>query len=197
MTRNKHNNMTKEEIQNAPVDVEHELPQGDASSDTIAGTSAGTQETKVSEVERLKSENALLLDRLARLQAEFENFRKRSLREQQEFREYALSDALKQLPPILDSLDRALKAEGVSVEDFRAGIELIDRQFHDVLTRLGVEPIAAQGQPFDPSLHQAIQMVETDDVPDNHVIDELQRGYRLRDRVLRAAMVRVAQNPNQ
>ena len=80
MTRNKHNNMTKEEIQNAPVDVEHELPQGDASSDTIAGTSAGTQETKVSEVERLKSENALLLDRLARLQAEFENFRKRSQR---------------------------------------------------------------------------------------------------------------------
>ena len=76
--------------------------------------------------------------------------------------------------------------EGVSVEDFRSGVELIDRQFHDVLTRLGVEPIAAQGQPFDPNLHQAIQMVETTEVPDHHVIDELQRGYRLRDRVLRA-----------
>jgi molecular chaperone GrpE len=186
MTRNKYNKMTNEEIQNAPMDVEHELPQGDASGDT--------PDTKVSEVEKLKSENALLLDRLARLQAEFENFRKRSLREQQEFREYALSDALKQLLPILDSLDRALKAEGVSVEDFRSGVELIDRQFHDVLTRLGVEPIAAQGQPFDPSLHQAIQMVETTEVPDHHVLDELQRGYRLRDRVLRAAMVRVAEN---
>jgi molecular chaperone GrpE len=168
------------------MDVEHELPQGDASSDTA--------EAKVSEAEKLKSENALLLDRLARLQAEFENFRKRSQREQQEFREYALSDTLKQLLPILDSLDRALKTEGMSVEDFRSGIELIDRQFHDVLTRLGVEPIAAQGQPFDPSLHQAIQMVETTEVPDHHVLDELQRGYRLRDRVLRAAMVRVAQN---
>ena len=87
--------------------------------------------------------------------------------------------------------------EGVSAEDLRSGVELIDRQFHDVLARLGVEPIAAQGQPFDPSLHQAIQMVETDEVPDNHVIDELQRGYRLRDRVLRAAMVRVAQKPNK
>jgi molecular chaperone GrpE len=190
MTRNKHNDMTNEEIQNGPVDVEHELLQGDASTDTISVN----QETKVSEAEKLKSENALLLDRLARLQAEFENFRKRSLREQQEFREYALSDALKQVLPILDSLDRALKAEGVSVEDFHSGVELIDRQFHDVLTRLGVEPIAAQGQPFDPSLHQAIQMVETTEVPDHHVLDELQRGYRLRDRVLRAAMVRVAQN---
>jgi len=182
--------MTEEELQNTPVDVEHELSQGDPGSDT----NAGTLEAKVSEVEKLKSENALLLDRLARMQAEFENFRKRSQREQVEFREYALSDALKQLLPILDSLDRALKTEGMSVEDFRSGIELIDRQFHDVLTRLGVEPIAAQGQPFDPSLHQAIQMVETTEVADHHVLDELQRGYRLRDRVLRAAMVRVAQN---
>jgi molecular chaperone GrpE len=168
------------------MDVEHELPQGDSGGDPA--------EAKVSEVEKLKAENAQLLDRVARQQAEFENFRKRSQREQQEFREYALSDALKQLLPILDSLDLALKTEGISVKDFRSGIELIDRQFHDVLTRLGVEPIVAQGQPFDPSLHQAIQMVETTEVPDHHVLDELQRGYRLRDRVLRAAMVRVAQN---
>src|SRR5208282_5325346 len=124
MTRNKNNNMTKEEIQNTPMDVEHELEQGDASSDSV--------ETKISEMEKLKSENALLLDRLARMQAEFENFRKRSQREQVEFREYALSDTLKQLLPILDSLDRALKTEGMSVADFHSGIELIDRQFHDV-----------------------------------------------------------------
>jgi molecular chaperone GrpE len=189
MTRNKKDIMTKEETQNTPADVELELPQGDASEDTAS--------VQPSEVDKLKSENALYLDRLARLQAEFENFRKRSLREQQEFREYALSDSLKQLLPILDSLDLALKAEGVSAEDFRSGVELIDRQFHDVLSRLGVEPIAAQGQPFDPNQHHAIQMVETDEVPDNHVLDELQRGYRLRDRILRAAMVRVAQNSNK
>ena len=176
------------------MDVEHELEQGDAGSDTNTGTISANPEAQLSEVEKLKAENALLLDRLARMQAEFENFRKRSQREQQEYRGYALADALKQLLPILDSLDRALKTEGMSVADFHSGIELIDRQFHDVLTRLGVEPIAAQGQPFDPSLHQAIQMVETTEVPDHHVIDELQRGYRLRDRILRAAMVRVAQN---
>ena len=181
--------MTNDDIQNPPVDVEHELAQGDVSDDTVS--------TQPSEIDQLKSENALYLDRLARMQAEFENFRKRSQREQQEFRDYALTDFLKQLLPILDSLDRALKVEDISTADFRSGVELIDRQFHDVLTRLGVEPIAAQGQPFDPSLHQAIQMVESDEVPDHQVIDELQRGYRLRDRVLRAAMVRVAQNPNK
>jgi molecular chaperone GrpE len=181
--------MTNEDIQNPPVDMEHELAQGDASDDTV--------DSLPSEIDKLKSENALYLDRLARLQAEFENFRKRSQREQQEFREYALTDFLKQLLPILDSLDRALQVEDISTADFRSGVELIDRQFHDVLTRLGVEPIASQGQPFDPNLHQAIQMVESSEVPDHHVIDELQRGYRLRDRVLRAAMVRVAQNPNK
>jgi molecular chaperone GrpE len=177
---------TNEDFENTPVDVEHELPQGDTNDDT-----------QPSELEKLKSDNAMYLDRLARLQAEFDNFRKRNQREQVEFREYALSDTLKQLLPILDSLDRATKVEDVSAEDLRSGVELIDRQFHDVLTRLGVEPIAAAGQPFDPNLHQAIQMVETTEIPDHHVIDELQRGYRLRDRVLRAAMVRVAQNPSK
>jgi molecular chaperone GrpE len=187
MIRNKKANMkTNEDFENTPVDVEHELPQGDTNDDT-----------QPSELEKLKSDNAMYLDRLARLQAEFDNFRKRNQREQVEFREYALSDTLKQLLPILDSLDRATKVEDVSAEDLRSGVELIDRQFHDVLTRLGVEPIAAAGQPFDPNLHQAIQMVETTEIPDHHVIDELQRGYRLRDRVLRAAMVRVAQNPSK
>jgi molecular chaperone GrpE len=181
--------MTNEDIENPPVDVEHELAQGDASDDTVS--------VQPSEIDKLKSENALYLDRLARMQAEFENFRKRNQREQQEFREYALAEFLKQLLPILDSLDRALKVKDISYADFRDGVELIDRQFHDVLTRIGVEPITAQGQPFDPNLHQAIQMVESAEVPDHHVIDELQRGYRLRDRVLRAAMVRVAQSSNK
>ncbi len=182
------------------LDLEHELPQAEDQSAAEPGAPEASQAARSSvsqqesELERLKAENAGYLDRLARLQAEFDNFRKRSAREQQDFRDYALVDALKQVLPILDSLDRALKTENASTEDFRAGVELIDRQFHDVLTRLGVEPIPAAGQPFDPNLHQAIQMVETDSVPDNHVVDELQRGYRIKDRLLRPAMVRVAQN---
>lgn len=182
------------------LDLDHELPQAEEDrqgaaevrdSEPQGAREASKQE---SEVERLKSENAGYLDRLARLQAEFDNFRKRNQREQQDFRDYALADALKQVLPLLDSLDRALKTENASTDDFRSGVELIDRQFHDVLTKLGVEPISAVGQAFDPNLHQAVHMVESDSVPDNHVVDELQRGYRIKNRLLRPAMVRVAQN---
>ncbi len=178
-----------------PLDVDHELPpSSDAPESAASAPSAAAPEPAAPEDElaRLKAESAGYLDRLARLQAEFENYRKRNVREQQEFRDYALAGALKQLLPILDSLDRALKTPGATAENFRAGIELIDRQFHDALSRLGVEPIAAEG-PFDPALHQAVQMVDSDAVPENHVVDELQRGYRLKDRLLRPAMVRVAQ----
>ena len=169
------------------LDLEHELP------------SAEVEETPAveSELEALRAEKANYLDRLARLQAEFDNFRKRSVRDQQDFRDYALAEALKSLLPILDSLDRALKTTGVSVEDFRSGIELIDKQFHDALSKLGVEPVGAEGETFDPNLHQAVQMVDTDEVEDHRVIDELQRGYRIKDRLLRPAMVRVASNPKK
>jgi molecular chaperone GrpE len=147
------------------------------------------------ELEKARVERAAYLDRAARLQAEFDNFRKRNAKQQQEYREYALAEALTTLLPILDSLDRALKTNAVSVEDFRSGIELIDKQFHDALAKLGVQPVPAEGELFDPNLHQAVQMVETSDTEDNHVIDELQRGYKLKDRLLRPAMVRVARNP--
>jgi len=175
------------------LDLEHELPQAEDES-TQQGSSTTQPSQLEAELENLKAEKATYLDRLARLQAEFDNYRKRAAKEQQDFRDYALADALKQVLPILDSLDRALKTENASTDDFRAGVDLIDRQFHDVLSRLGVEPIQAAGQPFDPNMHQAIQMVDTDEVADNHVVDELQRGYKIKDRLLRPAMVRVAQN---
>lgn len=177
------------------LDIEHELPVGEEEDVTQPGTPQPSQ--LEAELENLKAEKATYLDRLARLQAEFDNFRKRNAREQQDFRDYALADALKQVLPILDSLDRALKTTNASADDFRSGIELIDRQFHDMLSRLGVEPIQATGQPFDPNLHQAIQMVQSEDVAENHVVDELQRGYKIKDRLLRPAMVRVAQKSNQ
>jgi molecular chaperone GrpE len=90
-----------------------------------------------------------------------------------------------------------VKTKAVSLEDFRSGIELIDKQFHDALAKIGVEPLEAEGQAFDPNFHQAVQMVDTDEVEDNHVIDELQRGYKLKDRLLRPAMVRVARNASR
>ena len=134
------------------------------------------------------------MDRLARLQAEFENARKRAAREQQEYRDYAVTEAIKLLLPILDSFERALQSASTKSGEFRSGVELIYKQLQDALVKLGVQPIVAQGQPFDPHLHQAIEMVETDEVPDHHVVDELQRGYRLKERLLRPAMVRVAKS---
>jgi molecular chaperone GrpE len=179
------------------LDIEHELPSAE-NEDAIPSRSRGggaAMDDPEAELESLRAERASYLDRLARLQAEFDNFRKRSMKEQQDFRDYALAEALKSLLPILDSLDRALNTNATSVQEYLSGIELIDKQFHDALARLGVEPIPAEGELFDPNLHQAVQMVDTADVADNHVIDELQRGYRIKDRLLRPAMVRVASNP--
>jgi molecular chaperone GrpE len=163
------------------LDVEHELP-----------TTESAEAQPDAEFEKLRNERDQYLDRLARLQAEFDNFRKRTAREQLEYRDYAVAEALKSFLPILDSLDRASKSEVSDVEQIRSGIELIDRQFHDALAKLGVQPIPAEGQPFDPNFHQAIQMEDTDEAPDNTVIGELQRGYKIKDRLLRPAMVRVA-----
>jgi len=184
------------------LDVEHELPSAEDEGATASGTtpenggkvaSVPTAELEA-ELEKSRQQCAAYLDRAARIQAEFDNFRKRNARQQEEYREYALADALKTLLPILDSLDRALKTNAASLDEYRSGIELIDKQFHDALARLGVEPVEATGEFFDPNLHQAVQMVDTDEAPDNTVIDELQRGYKLRDRLLRPAMVRVARN---
>ncbi len=186
---------------NADLELDHELPPAEADDSTSTpgdgGKTAQPGSAETDDIEKLRVERAAFLDRAARLQAEFDNFRKRNAKEQQEYRDYALAEALKALLPILDSLDRALKTNAASLEEYRSGIELIDKQFHDALSKLGVQPVPSEGELFDPNLHQAIQMVDTNETADNHVIDELQRGYKLKERLLRPAMVRVAHNPNK
>jgi molecular chaperone GrpE len=170
------------------LDLDHELPAGED------GPAAEVLDVvPMDEYRKLKEERDALYDRAARQQAEFENFRKRSAREQSEFKQYAAADAVKMLLPIVDSLQRALDSAPAD-DKMRQGVELILRQFHDALTRLGVEPVEAKGKLFDPTQHEAIEVVETAEVQDQQVIDELQRGYRLKDRLLRPAMVRVARN---
>jgi molecular chaperone GrpE len=145
-------------------------------------------------LQKLKAERDELRDRLARAQAEFDNARKRTNKEQQEYREYAVADAIKSLLPAMDSLERALQVKSDAAE-LRSGVELIYKQLLGALSKLAVNPIVAKGEPFDPRLHDAIEMVETDEVPDHQVIEELQRGYKFKDRLLRPAMVKVAKNP--
>jgi molecular chaperone GrpE len=184
----------KSQVDPQELDLEHELP---ASDEQDESESVGRQTDSAgadSELQKLKSERDSLLDRLARLQAEFENARKRAAREQQEFRDFATADAIKALLPALDSFERALQSPATQLNEFRGGIELIYKQLQDALNKLGVRPVPAKGERFDPHVHEAIEMVDTTDVPDHQVMDELQRGYKLKDRLLRPAMVRVAQN---
>ena len=182
------------------LDLDRELPAAeDEETGSISITGKAADESAASETEKLRAERDALLDRLARLQAEFDNARKRAVREQQDFREFAAADVIKNFLPILDSFERALKAGGDSnsnsnSNDFRNGIELIYRQFQDALQKIGVQPIVSVGQAFDPRVHEAVEMVDTSEVPDHHVLDELQRGYRYKERLLRPAMVRVARN---
>jgi molecular chaperone GrpE len=181
------------------LDMEHELPSADGDenpSPTAAETSASAGEISSAEFQKLKAERDSLYDRLARAQAEFDNARRRASKEQQDFRDFAAADAIKTLLPVIDSFERALqmKSEG---KDFRSGVELIYKQLQDALGKMGVQAIPAKGEPFDPRYHEAIEMVETSDVPDHEVIEELQRGYKIKERLLRPAMVKVAKNPGK
>ena len=188
----------KSDVDSPALDVDHELAAAAEEDGTQEQAGAGApQVVKSGDFDKLKSERDLLVDRLARLQAEFENARKRSAREQQEFREYALADAVKELLPTLDSFERALQTSAGDRTEFRSGVELIYKQLQDALVKLGLRPIPAQGEPFDPYLHQAIEMVDTYDAEDHHVLEELQRGYKLKDRLLRPSMVKVASNPKR
>jgi molecular chaperone GrpE len=185
----------KSEVKDSGLDLEHELPLGDGNEAVVAET-AEESSAPESEVQKLKAERDSLLDRLQRAQAEFQNARRRASKEQQDFRDYALADSIKSLLPVVDSLERALQVKSDAAE-LRSGVELIHKQLLDALAKLSVNPIEAKGEAFDPRYHEAIEMVETDKVPDHQVTDELQRGYKFKDRLLRPAMVKVAHNPQK
>ncbi len=201
--------MTQEPVQEPVIDPATELPEpadGRAASgeaepavaETAGAAEGAAPEEPVSqaEFEELKAERDRLLDRMARLQAEFDNARKRSERERLEFRDYAAAGVIEQFLPVLDNFELALKSTG-SAHQLRSGVALIVKQMEEVLTRLQVTPVAAVGEAFDPRIHEALGSVDRDDLPDQHVAEEIRRGYRMRDRLLRPALVRVAHNPKQ
>jgi molecular chaperone GrpE len=165
---------------------------------TLAGGEAVVAAETVprTEFDRLKAERDQLVDRLARLQAEFENARKRAERERLEFRDYATGSVVEQFLPVLDNFELALKSDG-SAEQMRSGVTLIVKQMEDVLKQMQVNPVPAVGEAFDPRFHEALGSVERDDLPDQHVAEEIRRGYRLRERLLRPALVRVVHNSKQ
>lgn len=148
-------------------------------------------EAVAAERDRLLEEKNDLLDRLLRRQAEFDNFRRRAERERADVLEYANTESVRSILPILDDFERALKVESTGPEYIR-GMEMIHQRLSDALKKLGLEPIGAKGLKFDPHIHHAVEMSETDQVDDHTILEEYQRGYNFRGRLLRPAMVKVA-----
>jgi molecular chaperone GrpE len=182
--------------ENAGQSPEGDLEEGAPLS---AGTPANQTEAiavDASAFEKLKQEKAELYERLLRKQAELDNFRKRAQQEKESFRQYAAEDLIRSLLPVLDGFERALKHRSPDVPDsFQEGMELIHRQLFEVLARAGVEAIEATGQLFDPHFHQAVETVEDATHRDQEILEELQRGYKMKHRLLRPAIVRVAVEP--
>ena len=144
----------------------------------------------------LQREKEALQDRLLRTAAEFDNYRKRMDRERRELSEFAASDVLLELLPIIDNFERALQAQsGPDADGFRKGVELIHKQMLDLLRKRGATPIDAVGTDFDPRFHQAVIHEPSAQHREGEVMQELQRGYMLGERLLRPAMVKVAKRP--
>lgn len=166
-------------------------PSSEAADPAEDFTPSVAPEEAAAELEKLREENKKLNDQLLRKHAELENFRRRAEREKEEFVQYSLYSAVKELLPILDGFELALNSDG-SGEEYRKGVALIYQTLSSALQRLGLKPIESKGQEFDPHKHQAVATVQTNEVPEHQVVDELQRGYFFKDRLLRPAMVTVA-----
>ncbi|MBI5773401.1 MAG: nucleotide exchange factor GrpE [Verrucomicrobia bacterium] len=137
-------------------------------------------------------------ERLVRVSADFENFKKRAAREKQEAIQYANQALLTKLVPVLDNFEMAASAAtapGANAESLKTGVTMILNQFKAALAEAGLEEVDAAGQPFDPALHEAVSQQETAEIPDGHVAQQLRKGYKLRDRLLRPATVVVAKKP--
>jgi molecular chaperone GrpE len=143
--------------------------------------------------DRLTKEKAELQELLQRRQAEFENYRRRIERERGELFEYAAMDTVKALLPVLDDFERALRVETADKE-YARGMELIYQRLYEALKKMGLEPLSTEGALFNPHEHHAVEMVDTNEHPDQTILDEYQRGYKFKGRLLRPAMLKVAVN---
>jgi molecular chaperone GrpE len=144
------------------------------------------------EIVELRKERDSLHDRLLRQAAEFDNYRKRVDRERKDTAQYAAVEFLQDLLPIIDDFERALQTDAPGAESYRQGLEIIHRALMDMLRKRGVTPIEAVGTKFDPQVHQAVSYEEDSKRRDGEVTEEFRRGYRLGERLLRPAMVKVA-----
>lgn len=181
--------------ENAVVESPEEVAAAATEALKKAASAAGAAGTAalVDQLAKLQAEKDELLGAMVRRQADFENYKKRIERERAEDRSRATAVMIENALPVLDGFERALAAHGdQAYEEYRKGFDLIYRQLLEVLARYGLEAIEAKGKPFDPHLHHAVDRVESPENEDGTVVEEHQRGYLFRERVLRPAMVRVS-----
>ena len=183
--------------QGVAVDVqEPEAGVGSAETEQSSRATEATSDAAQVELEQVRGERDQLRDRLARLQAEFDNARKREAKERQDARDYAIQGAVEPFLGVMDNFNLALKAEG-SAEQLKSGVEMILKQMDDALKGLNVQTVETVGAQFDPRFHEALGSIETKEFPDHQVMEEIRRGYKLREKLLRPALVRIASNPDQ
>ncbi len=156
-------------------------------------TESETVEEDVLEKERSRAQN--MEERYLRVNAEFENYKKRMIRENTDRFKYFNMDLIKELLPSLDNLERAIshaKSENKDFDSMIEGLEMVSKMTHEVFEKFGVSRVNTVGEVFDPNIHQAVGVVQSDSVPENHVVEECLGGYLLHDRIIRPAMVRVS-----
>jgi len=173
---------------------EHDTPEGETGDDGAADAKNPLKELRA-KLESKEEEAKETYDRLLRVSADFENYKKRSTREMEEFRRYANQSLLKEMLSVVDNLELAINSSNDEKETDKnliEGLNLTLNEILRVLEKFNVKPIEAQGQTFDPAFHEAVMREETDDFPEKTVISELQKGYLIHDRLLRPAMVVVA-----
>ena len=182
----------------SPASERSEKKPGSNDSIKTSSDSSLPLDIPLSQHKQVEKEKDEFYQRLLRLQAEFDNYRKRTEKEKQSFYDYSLGNLFSELLPILDAFERGMSAPDTeTVDNFKTGFQLIFKQFKEVITNNGLKPIDAIGKTFDPNFHEAVIREETDTIPDNEIVSEMQRGYLFKDRVLRPSLVTVAINTNE
>jgi molecular chaperone GrpE len=190
------NNRTDTEMRSTEGMQDETVEQGLQEPEIVSAAEGFTEAAAPSELEQLRSERDQLLDRLARLQAEFDNARKREIKERADARDYTVTNTVEPFLGVMDNFQLALKADGTT-DQLRAGVELILKQMEDALKGLNVQPVESVGTQFDPRIHEALGNIDTLEFPDHQVLEEIRRGYKIREKLLRPALVRIASNPGQ
>jgi molecular chaperone GrpE len=190
--KNKGNGKDEEDIHIEVLD-----PEGGALPERLDSSESTEQLQELEkQLEELRNEKADIYDKFLRKAADFDNYRKRTEKERREQQQYALMGFLSELIHILDNFERAFEhSDEQSSPEYQKGVELIYRQLRDLMEKKGLRPMHSEGKPFDPNIHEAISREQREDLPENTVLEELQKGYFFRDKLLRPALVKVSYKP--